>query len=58
MTNLQGNSSRMDEAKNQINDLDHKETKNNHEEQQEEKELKTNEDNASSLWHKFKRFTS
>ena len=48
----------MDEAKNQINDLDHKETKNNHEEQQEEKELKTNEDNASSLWHKFKRFTS
>ena len=27
--NLQGNNSRMDEAKNQINDLEHKETKNN-----------------------------
>ena len=28
--NLQGNNSRMDEAKNQINDLEHKEAKNNH----------------------------
>ena len=35
--NLQGNNSRMDEAKNQINDLEHKEAKNNHTEQQEEK---------------------
>ena len=27
--NLQGNDSKVDEAKNQINDLEHKETKNN-----------------------------
>ena len=35
--NLQGNNSRVDEAKNQINDLKHKEEKNNQSEQQEEK---------------------
>ena len=35
--NLQGNNSRVDEAKNQINDLEHKEAKNNQSEQQEEK---------------------
>ena len=35
--NLQGNNSRVDEAKNQINDLEHKEAKNNQTEQQEEK---------------------
>ena len=33
--NLQGNNSRVDEAKNQINDLEHKEAKNNHTEQEE-----------------------
>ena len=33
--NLQGNNSRMDEAKNQVNDLEHKEAKNNHTEQEE-----------------------
>ena len=33
--NLQGNSSRVDEAKSQINDLEHKEAKNNQSEQQE-----------------------
>ena len=37
--NLQGNNSRVDEAQNQINDLEHKETKNNHAEQQEEKTI-------------------
>ena len=37
--NLQGNSSRMDEAKNQINDLENKEAKNNQTEQQEEKRI-------------------
>ena len=31
--NLQGNNSRVDEADNQINDLEHKEAKNNHSEQ-------------------------
>ena len=35
--NLQGNNSRVDEAKNHINDLEHKEAKNNQTEQQEEK---------------------
>ena len=35
--NLQGINSRVDEAENQINDLEHKEVKNNQSEQQEEK---------------------
>ena len=35
--NLQGNNSRMDEAKNQINDLEHKEAKNKQSEQQEKR---------------------
>ena len=35
--NLQGNISRMDEAENQINDLEHKEPKNNYTKQQENK---------------------
>ena len=38
--NLQGNNSRVDEAKNQINDMEHKEAKNNQSEQQEEKRIK------------------
>ena len=37
--NLQGNNSRVDEGKNQINDLEHKEAKNNQLEQQEEKRI-------------------
>ena len=37
--NLQGNNSRVDEAKNQINDLEHKEAKNNQLEQQEKDPL-------------------
>ena len=32
--NLQGNNSRVDETENQINDLEHKEAKNNQPEQQ------------------------
>ena len=40
MNNLQGNNSRVDEAENQINDLDHKEAKNNQSKQQEEKRIK------------------
>ena len=35
--NLQGNNSRVGEAENQINDLEHKEPKNSHAEQEEEK---------------------
>ena len=37
--NLQGNNSRVDEAKNHINDLEHKEAKNNQSEQHEEKKI-------------------
>ena len=36
-SNLLGNNSRVNEAKNQINDLKHKEAKNSHTEQQEKK---------------------
>ena len=49
--NLQGNNSRIREAKNQINDLQHKESKNNQPEQQEKKK---NEDSVSNLWDNFK----
>ena len=38
--NLQGNNSRMDEAEDQIKDLEHKESKNNQSEQKEEKRIK------------------
>ena len=37
--NLQGNNSRVDEAENQISDLEHKEPVNNQSEQQEEKRI-------------------
>ena len=40
--NLLGNNSRVDEAKNQINDMEHKEAKNNQSEQQEEKRIQKN----------------
>ena len=39
-SNLQGNNSRVDEIDNQINDLEHKEAKNNQSEQEEEKRIK------------------
>ena len=51
--NLQGIYSRMDETKNQINNLELKEAKNQSEE--EEKQIQKNEDNVSSLWDNFKR---
>ena len=38
--NLQENNSRMDEAENQINDMEHKEGKNNQSEQEEEQRIK------------------
>ena len=54
---LQGNNSRVDEAENQINDLEHEEEKKtNQSEQQEEKIIQKYEDSISSLWDKFKRF--
>ena len=40
--NLQGNKSRVDEAKNQINELEHKEAKDNQTKQQEEKRIPKN----------------
>ena len=59
--NLQGNNSRVDKAKNQINDLEDKKAKDNHVEQQEEKRIilkkhQTNKDSVSSLWDNFKCF--
>ena len=54
--NLQGNNSRVDEAKNQINDLEHKVAKNNQSEQEEEKRIQKSEDSVSSLWDNFKHF--
>ena len=53
--NLQGNNNRVDEAKNQINDLGHKEAKNNQWQQQEEKRTPQNEDSIRSPWDNFKR---
>ena len=44
----------MDEAENQINDLEHKEAKNDQSEQQEEKRSQENENSVSSLWDNFK----
>ena len=46
--NLQGNISRVHEAENQINDLEHKEAKNNQSDQ-EENNTKEKEDRLSSL---------
>ena len=40
----------MDEAENQINDLEHKEAKTNQLEQREEKKNPKNEDSVSTLW--------
>ena len=46
---FQGNNSRVNEAEDQINDLEHKEVKNNLSEQQEEKGIRKNEDSVRSL---------
>ena len=52
--NSQGNNTRMDEAENQINNLEHKEPQNNHAEQQEEKRIQKNEFSINSPWDNFK----
>ena len=52
--NLQGNNSRVYGAENQINDLEHKETKNNQSEQ--EKRIQKDKNSVSSLWDNFKSF--
>ena len=51
--NLQGNNSRVDEAKNQINDLEHKGEKHDQTEQK-EKSIQKNAGSISSLWDNFK----
>ena len=48
--NLQGNNSRVDEAKNQINDLEHEEAKNNQSEQEEKRIKKNKKDSINGLW--------
>ena len=53
--NLQYNNSRVNEAENQINDLEHKEAKNNQSKQQQEKRIQKHEDSVSSLWDSVKR---
>ena len=45
----------MDEAKNQINDMEHKEAKNNQSQQQEGKRVQRNEGGISNLWNNFRR---
>ena len=47
--NLQGNNSRVDEAKNQINNLEYKGVKNIQSQQQEEKRIQNNEDRVRVL---------
>ena len=53
--NLQGINSRVDEAKNHINGLEHKEVKSNQSEPQKEKRILQTKDSVSSLWDNFKR---
>ena len=52
--NFQGNSSRVDEAENQINGLEHKEAKNNQSERQPEKRILKNKASVSSLWNNLR----
>ena len=53
-SNLQGINSKVDEAENQINVLEHKEPKTNQSEQQAEKRTQENEDSVSSPSDNFK----
>ena len=53
ISNFQRNNGSVNEVENQINDLEHKEPKNNHVEQ-EEKRIQKNEDDANILWDNFK----
>ena len=48
--NLQGNNSRLDEAKNQIKDLEHKKQKTTTQNNKKKKEKKKNEETMNSLW--------
>ena len=48
--NLQGNNSRVDEAKNQINDCNIRKQRTTNQNKKKKKESKKNEDKISSLW--------
>ena len=53
--NLQGNNnSRVGKSEKKINDLEHKEAKNNHPNNKKKKESKKSKDSVSSLWDNFK----
>ena len=52
--NLQGNNSRVNEAKIQIDDLEHKETKISNQKNKKEKRTPQNKDSVSSLWDNLK----
>ena len=54
--NLHRNNSRLDEAENQVSNLEHKEAKNNQSEQNEKKRISKNEDSVSSLWDNLKHY--
>ena len=54
---LQGTNSRVDQAENQMNDLENKEEKNIQPEQQEEKRIQKNEDRLRALRNFFKHTT-
>ena len=53
--NLQGNNSRMDEAENQINAMEHRKKKTTKHNNKMKKKYKNNEGSISSLWDNFKR---
>ena len=55
MKNLQGTNSGEDEAKNQINNLEHQEGKSMQSEQQEDKRIQKHEARLRNLWDNFKR---
>ena len=52
--NLQGNNSRMDEAKDQINNLEYEKEKTTQSEHQEKQRIQKNEDSVRSFWDNFK----
>ena len=53
--NLQGNNRRVDEAKNQINNLEDKEEITTNQKNKNKKSIQKNESSVSSLWDNFKR---
>ena len=53
--NLQGNNSRVDEAENQINAMEHRKKKTTKHNNKMKKKYKNNEGSISSLWDNFKR---